>query len=274
MLDDLDASLRRLLDDADAPAELQAADVSFVTPGRDYAPSQPTVNLFLHQVHEHAELRDPGVVVERSGNGFVRRRPPLRVECVYLVTAWADASAEPAVKVDDEHRLLGQALGWLRRFPTIPADRLQGSLASQPVPPPAMVARPDRSRNPGEFWTALGIAPRPCLDLSVTIGIDLEPAVAEGPTVTTAELRLPPADPAYQIAGTVRRGTASVPAATVSLSPGGRATVADADGRFSFPGLAAGDYTLHASAEGQGEAEQPIRVPDDVATPYDLTLPP
>jgi hypothetical protein len=60
MLHDLDASLRRLLGDADAPAELRAADVSFVTPYRDYAPSQPTVNLFLHQVHEHAELRDPG----------------------------------------------------------------------------------------------------------------------------------------------------------------------------------------------------------------------
>jgi hypothetical protein len=274
MLHDLDASLRRLLGDANAPAELRAADVSFVTPYREYAPSQPTVNLFLHQVHEHAELRDPGVVVERSGNGFVRRRPPLRVECVYLVTTWADASDEPAVKVNDEHRLLGQALGWLRRFPTIPAGQLQGGLAAQPVPPPTMVARPDRPRSSGEFWTALGIAPRPCLDLSVTISVDLEPAAAEGPPVTTAELRLPPADPAYEIAGTVRRGTAPVPAAKVSLSPGGRAAVADEQGRFSFPGLVAGDYTLHTSAEGQGEAEKPVRVPDDIATPYDLTLPP
>lgn len=191
MFDDLDATLRALLDDAAAPDELRLADVSFETPGKDFAPAQETVNLFLREVRESAELRDPVPVIARQADGsFVRQPPPLRVECGYLLTTWADPSQAAAMQVLAEHRLLGQALAWLRRFPVISATYLYGSLTSQEIPPPTLTARPGGpGGDSGEFWTwsALGIAPRPSLDLRVTITMTLDLTTAEGPPVLTSD---------------------------------------------------------------------------------------
>ena len=59
MFHDLDSTLQAILDDPAAPAQLLAADVSFETPEKGYAPGQPTVNLFLFDVHENRSVRDP-----------------------------------------------------------------------------------------------------------------------------------------------------------------------------------------------------------------------
>lgn len=279
MFDDLDATLRMVLDDAGAPPELRLADVSFETPGKDYAPAPETVNLFLREVRENAELRDPVPVIEQANGEFVRRPPPLRVECAYLVTTWADPSQAAGVKVLAEHRLLAQALAWLRRFPTIPAGYLQGTLASQEIPPPTVVARPAGARDAGEFWTwsALGIAPRPALDLAVTIAMAIDLTVIEGPPVVTSELRLgqPDAGPGiFEVAGTVRRALAAVPGAQVALQPGGATTVTDELGRFSFAGLAPGDYSLSTTTAGQPATATAVVVPATTASAYDVDLPP
>src|SRR5687768_16144892 len=130
MFHDLDATLTRLLDAPAAPEVLRAADVSFETPQRTFAPTQATVNLFLCEVKENRTLRDQEPIVELVAGEYVRRVPPLRVECSYLVTAWSSETG-PA-KVVEEHRLLGQALLWLSRFPVIPETFLQGALAGQP----------------------------------------------------------------------------------------------------------------------------------------------
>jgi hypothetical protein len=279
MFDDLDATLRALLDDAAAPSELRLADVSFETPGKDYAPAQETVNLFLREVRESAELRDPVPTIEQqAGGGFTRRQPPLRVECRYLLTTWADPSQAAAMSVLAEHRLLGQALAWLRRFPTIPAGYLQGSLASQEIPPPAVVARPGGG-DTGEFWTwsALGIAPRPALDLTVTIAMTIDLAIDEGPPVVTSELRLAMAGTAaaiFEVAGTVSRALAAVPGAQVALQPGGATVVTDELGHFSFSGLAGGTYSLSTSTAGQPATSTTINVPATTAHAYDVNLPP
>jgi len=196
MFDDLDASLQRLFTDPAAPQPLRDADVSFETPGRDYAPTRPTVNLFLHEVRENRALRDPVPVLDRSGPGLLLRQPPLRVECGYLVTAWSDPTTGAAVRVGQEHRLLGLALAWLARFATIPPAYLAGALAGQPFPPPTTVARPQAPTEPGQFWTALGVPPRPSLGLWVTAALDLGMTTAIGPPVTGGEFRVAPIDPA------------------------------------------------------------------------------
>src|SRR5262245_34532321 len=139
MLNDLDQTLRVILDDAAAPTELRNADISFETPDKTFAPALATVNLFLYEVKENRELRDPVPITEIVAGTFVRRQPPLRATCAYLVTAWSNAVG--AARVVEEHRLLGQALLWLSRFPRIPAGFLQGTLAVQPFPPPTMVAQ-------------------------------------------------------------------------------------------------------------------------------------
>jgi hypothetical protein len=47
MLHDLDATLRAVLTDPAAPADIRTAEISFETPDKDFRPAQPTVNLFL-----------------------------------------------------------------------------------------------------------------------------------------------------------------------------------------------------------------------------------
>ncbi|MDN3354876.1 DUF4255 domain-containing protein [Actinomadura sp. DC4] len=192
MIDDLDASLLRLLGDARAPEAVRDADVSFETPARTYAPSRPTLNLFLHQVTENQTLREAAPFADRSGPSVLSRRPPLRVDCGYLVTAWSDLAAGSAVRVAQEHRLLGAALAWLSGFSAIPAAYLQGACATQEFPPPVVVARPHApGEEPGQFWTALQIPPRPALGLLVTLSLDVAPAADLGPPVAGIDVRLP-----------------------------------------------------------------------------------
>jgi hypothetical protein len=195
MIDDLDASLLRLLGDPKAPQAVRDADVSFETPAKSYAPTRPTLNLFLHQITENQTLREAAPTVDRSGSNVMRRRPPLRVDCGYLVTAWSDLAAGSAVRVAQEHRLLGAALAWLAGFSTIPAEHLQGACSTQEFSPPVVVARPHA---PGEesapFWTTLQVPPRPALGLLVTLALDLAADSDLGPRVIGHELRLP-ADP-------------------------------------------------------------------------------
>ncbi|HET7016254.1 MAG TPA: DUF4255 domain-containing protein [Streptosporangiaceae bacterium] len=192
MFDDLDLTLRALLDDQASPVELRQADVSFATPGRDYAPALPTVNLFLRDVHEDTELRDPVPVVQQQGDNFVLLPPPLRVACSYLLTTWADPSQPAASQVLDEHRLLGQALAWLSQFPVIPANYLQGSLAGQEVPPPLTVALHGAGIDSAAYWiwSALGANPRPSLDLSVTISMSIGSGTDLGLPIETSQITL------------------------------------------------------------------------------------
>lgn len=191
MFDDLDTSLQRLLDDPAAPGLLRDADVSFDTPDRDYAPSRPTLNLFLHQIRENRALREPAPTLDRSGPTVVRRHPPLRVDCGYLVTAWSDLAAGSGVRVGQEHRLLGLALVWLSRLGTIPPGARYGALADQAFPPPLVVARPQPpDEEPAQFWVSLGVPPRPALSLTVTVALDLGVATDLGPPVAVNDIRL------------------------------------------------------------------------------------
>jgi hypothetical protein len=188
VFDDLDSTLRALLDDDAAPAELRNADVSFETPGKDYRPSLSTVNLFLHEVHENRELRDPVPITVAQDGMFSRALPPLRVDCSYLVTAWS--SLDGAVKVATEHRLLGEALGWLGCFGTVPERFCRGRLVDQPYPPPTVVAQLTGRHDSSEFWHSLGTPPRPAFSLTVTVAVELAVVEPDGPRVETTVLRI------------------------------------------------------------------------------------
>ncbi len=284
MFQDLDGTLEAILNDAAAPTELRNAQVSFETPDRNFSPAQATVNLFLYEVKENRELRDPVPITQTVAGNVIRRRPPLRVDCMYLVTAWSHQMG--AAKVAEEHHLLAQALVWLSRFPTIPPGFLSGGLVGQPFPPPTLVAQMNSEKNMGEFWTALGSPPRPAFYVVVTIAMDLAVQVSEGPPVVTRELRLrrkmPPgvAEPllatVFEIGGMVRdAGTLAVIAnAQVTLLESGRATTTDQEGRFRFDNLEAGNYTLRVSAAGFATDDKLIAVPATALNAYDVGLTP
>ena len=271
MFHDLDMTLKGLLGDAKAPAELRGAQASFLTPEKGYAPSENTVNLFLYDVKENRDLRDPVPIVEKVNATFVRRRPPLRVDCSYLVTAWSTAQKD--VKVKEEHQLLGAAFLWLSRFPTIPDKFLQGSLANQPSPPPTMVAQMDGTRKTAEFWTALGIPPRPCFNLVVTIAMDLAIEVPAGPPVISEEIRLND-EKTFQIGGVVKDAAGDVLTdARVILVEAGLSASTDKAGRFRFGSLVTGGYKLCAAKEGYvSSSPKAVVVPATGLDAYDITL--
>ena len=183
MINDLDKTIEELLKQG-LPSELVSqVTISFATPDDQFPPTSvtlPTIDIFLYDVRENRDLRSNEWTVERQSNGTAtKKRPPVQVECSYLITAWpSDSTPNPAM---DEHHLLGEVMKVLLRHPTIPAGVLQGSLKGQNLPLPVLM-QPGRLQSLGEFWRAMGGKPKAALNYSVTIGVEPFKAV-EGPVV-------------------------------------------------------------------------------------------
>jgi uncharacterized protein DUF4255/carboxypeptidase family protein len=273
VFEDLDASLVAVLGAAGAPAEVGAADVSFAVPDKDFAPGQATLDLFLHEVQENRALRDEAQYLRRlDAGGWQGTRGPLRVDCTYLVTAWSQKSG--GLKTAEEHRLLGRALLWLAGFPVIPDTFLQGSLKNPPQPFPlaTAVAQTREGQSMGEFWTALGIAPRPAFSLTVTLALQPFADVATYPEVSELHLRTGLADDAALQGRVLDPGLAVVPGATVNLVEAARTVTSDASGAFSFDDVPFGSYTLTVQSAGHPgtskhvDYEQEAQVHDVILT--------
>ena len=191
MIHDLDRTLRELIR-LELPSTLvDPVTISFDTPDEDFPPSgvtPPAIDLFLYDVRENRELRSNEWEVERESDGSLsRQRPPVRVDCSYLVTAWASDSSND--RPHDEHLLLGDVMEVLLRHSTIPAEVLQGSLVDQVPPLPTTTLQPGRLQSLGEFWQALGGKPKAALNYTVTISVKSGMAVIVGPPVTDKRLR-------------------------------------------------------------------------------------
>ena len=174
MIDELDLSLETLLRRELPPSIVDQITISFATPDDQFPPAGvvlPAIDLFLYDVRENRELRTNEWVTQRTSSGNVTRsRPPVRVDCSYLISAWpSDATFNPA---QDEHRLLGEVMKTLLRFETLPEDVLQGSLPGQSPPLPTAVLQPGRLQSVGEFWQALGGKPKAVLNYTVTFSVD------------------------------------------------------------------------------------------------------
>ena len=278
MFQDLDTVLKKILSDPAAPVELRNADVRTETPDRNFTllVQQATLNLFLYEVKEDRELRDPVPIIEKVGNLYVRRLPPLRVDCCYIVTAWSEQTAE--VRVQREHRLLSLALAWLGHFPVIPEQYLQGtSLLDQPFPLAVTIAQMHDTKDIGQFWTALGVPPRAAFYLTTTLAMDISTPVT-GPLVTTRTTTTEAAgdqglDAWVQIGGRVLDpGGQGIADALVDILDAGLRTKSDADGRYAFLRVPGGTHSIRVVATGfQVETRNDFVVPG-LPGDYDLTL--
>jgi hypothetical protein len=179
MIDDLSKALESLLSEAMKSQAIDNAQIVFDQPVETFKPAQTTLNVFLYDIRENLELRSSEPRIEPRAAGRVAiHRPPFRIACSYLITAWAVGGTEPPLQ---EHRLLSQALLVLKRYPTIPAKLLPDSLKGQEPPLPMMVAQADGLKAPHEFWTAIGNKLRPSITATVTIGLEVpEPKPEEG----------------------------------------------------------------------------------------------
>jgi hypothetical protein len=291
MFQDLDLTLKNLFPPPAAPPApfqlLRGADKSFLAPDKTFSPSLNTVNLFLYDVKENRELRDNTPIVEKHGATFVRKPPPVRVDCSYIVTAWSTGSAD--IRVATEHQLLAEALHWLTGFPAIPQSVLDKLAPTSPLQKPiyaipVSVAQLDPNKNTGDFWIALGISPRSAFSLTVNVPMVLDLPVG-GHLVTTRTARTDTADGTggedwVQIGGQVLDASVvapnplkPIPGALVEAVDAGLQAVSAADGRYTFPRVPTGRHTVRATATGFRILTTTVNVPDQPAG-YDLLLTP
>ena len=188
MLHELDQTLAALL-----KRELPGRDqitVSFAAPDDQFSVKPPAVDLFLYDVRENLELRSNDEVVERQTDWTsIRYRPPVRVDASYLITAWPGGGSGQSDASEDEHMLLSAVMRVLLRFPKLPRELLNGSLARQDWPLPVSTLQPGRLQSLGEFWQALGGKPKAALNYTVTLPVDVSEPETQ-PLVIDREIRM------------------------------------------------------------------------------------
>jgi hypothetical protein len=165
--------------------EIPPDTISFSAPDRDLIKVKPAINFFLYDVRENMELRSNEWSLERQSNGTAtRKRPAVRVECSYLITAWPSDASDWKT----EHRLLGAVMKILLRYPRIPEDVLQGSLQGQEPPLRTTTLRPTQLNSLGEFWQAMGGKPKAALNYTVTIAVPIQDVGESVPLVVAREI--------------------------------------------------------------------------------------
>ena len=287
MIADLDETLRQLLV-AELPVKNGEVEISFDQPRREWSGrlNRPTVNLFLYDLRENATLRHHDVerISQKSTAGGLAylKRSPYRVDCQYMLTTWA---SDP----EDEHRLLGRCALALFRFPTLPEERLVGSLQGQPYEVQARLAVHDKLTNPAEIWSALDNEIRPSLPYIVTLAMDPWSEVSE-PVVRTVRFRSGVADglprrshlsemagvvEQVAISGTVRqksKDNAPLSGIDVAIKGTGLFSKTDEQGRYVLGSLPPGSYTLLVWASQDRPQEKAISIPT-TGEDYDLLIP-
>lgn len=272
MISDLDKTLRKLL--AQEIVEIDEANVHFDPPDDQFTPALPAIDFFLYDIRENRELRSNEPVVALQEGKYMHRLPPTRVDCSYLITAWAGDIAS-------EHQLLGRVMEILLRYPSLPLDLLQGELAGgqregQELPLPTTSLQPGRLQSVAEFWQALGGKPKAALNYTVTIAVAPQPAEAAGPPVVERIIKISQTggeEPGQQpvemlthrvsISGRVSaagsgEGICGVQV-TIKERPG-QHTTTRLDGDYFFLDLPAGSYRLSFSAPGYAAKTKGVKL--------------
>jgi hypothetical protein len=226
MLHLLDEGLETFLR-ASVPLPSRQVDVSFDAPDSEWGSgiTKPTVNLYLWDVRLNETERHSGMELVREADGTMsRRRPPLRVDCRYLVTAWTS-------DVSDEHRLLGAVLAALLQHPVMAQEHLpEPYRAVRPLPTLA-VASPNGEET-ADVWSALGGQLKPGLDLVVTATMDFALAYEAGPPVERYEVGLTDFTTPERRSRVRAVGGRADGAGNVRVRSPRAATTTDAEGRF------------------------------------------
>ncbi len=271
MLNDVDETLKQYLI-TDVPIERGEVDVSFERPTREWSGrlSKPTLNLFMFDIRERTGYRDDTPQAMRLATGAVSQMlPARRVDLSYMVTAWA---REP----EDEHRVLGRVLASLYRGTEIPPQYFQGELRDSEYPLLGRIAPPDHLIKPADLWGVMDNELRTSLTWVVTAPLNVFAPVT-GPLVRTVEIDFgekhrEPRERWIQVAGFVHRKgdpLAGVGGVRVSVVGTGHVAVTDPGGRFTFPGVLAGEHTLAAVTPDGTEATRTVTVPGST---YDIEL--
>jgi hypothetical protein len=271
MINDLNTSLRALIEDkSDAVTE-------FERPVETYKPAQDTINLFLYDVRENTELRNNEPIVERQNGTVTVRRPPVRVACSYLVTAWADPASTGETGILKQHQLLSEVFQILARSPFIEQKYLQGELQTQQYPIPLVTVQGELMRNPAEFWTALGGKLRSSITLTATIAMDQSTEAMEAKEVVTHDVRIRAnalGKEFFRIGGTVRDASTQEAIGDVEITVMESAvkTKTNSAGLYSVTIEVAGHYSIKGVRQGYRDETIVVEVPGNGPTDFDIDL--
>ncbi len=271
MFNDVDETLRAVLQ-ADVPINKAEIDITFDRPTREWSGrlTKPTINLFLYDIREREELKDDTPIITRDAKGrAVKQAPARRIDLAYFVTAWTK-------EADDEHRVLGAVLASLYRQAMIDPKYFQGALQGTSYDVLSRVTPPNDLVNPHDIWGVMDNEHHAPLSWVITAPLDVfKPTV--GPLVRTKEIRVggfaeAPREGLLQIGGyAYRKGAPLSQVSGVKVSLAGTAFEAetDAQGRFTFENVPAGEYTWRIQPPTGKAREQKIVVP---APSYDIEV--
>lgn len=259
---DLDEALRTLLKRELGRHGFEGVEIAFDAPSKEWSGklTGPTVDLFLYDLREAMD-RAVATPTERRGNGIaIVSDPPLHLELTYAVTAWTKA-------VEDEHRLLSQALAVLFSYSEVPSEVISENATTTLGRAETSVGRPREEK--ADFWTSVGGQYKASIDYVVHIVIESGGSFVRGPEVRTATIRSrlsdgPPAtmEELHRLAGTVSDADgAPIAGAWIALPELGRWTASDGRGRFSFARLRAGEHAVHARTADGRDAQATAAVP-------------
>jgi len=270
MIQDLSQTLRALLDQPGLPEPLASAEIAFDRPVEQFNPQTTTIDLFLYDIRENLELRsnESDLDIDFSSGMATLRRPALRVDCTYLITAWPVGGMEIALQ---EHQLLSQVLQLFARYPTIPEPFLQGGLRGQEPPLPLTISAADGLKNPAEFWTALSSPLRASIAIRVTLS--LSSADAETLPIAIAHKLSLNGEIGYQFGGQVTdAGNRPIVDATVTLVERNLSVTTDAEGCYRFSAVPAQTYILRVKRPNITDRDFPITVPPLTARQYNVRV--
>jgi len=263
-LADLDEALRTLLKRELERHGFEGVDIAFDAPATDWSAklTNPTVNLFLYDLRENVAESDVSTRDVRVNGMTMSAPPPMRLEVTYSVTAWTKA-------VQDEHRLLSQVLAILFSHVSLPADLLDGRLASASLlrAIETEVGRPKEEK--ADFWTSIGGRYKASIDYAVKLEVESGLTFTRGPEVRSQTVRLglkeAPArtvEELQRFGGVVRdKDGEPVANAWVALPDLGRMASTNGEGQFTFDNMRPGDHKVIArTAEGE-EASGTATVP-------------
>lgn len=269
MLNELDETLKTLLLQ-DLPRvteriEADGFDVSFDVPNREFRSrlTRPTLSLYLYNIQENRDLRGRTWDRRRDNGSVTTHRPPVRLDCNYMVTAWSN-------EVEDEHRLLTGATRVLFRNPILPADVLQGELAGD-IEIMTEVAQPESFKDVVDIWSVLDNDLHPSVRVKITIPLELD---VEYTTLSVTGHDIGVDDPSWQpgptrpmrMAGRVERDGQPVAGALVRADTSSATT--DENGEYTLRSVTPGRQLLFVR-EGDNFHQLAVDLPQDI----NVTLP-
>ncbi|MCL1873321.1 MAG: DUF4255 domain-containing protein [Clostridiales bacterium] len=144
--------------------------VSFALPGT--VAGQNAVNIFLTSIKEDPDLRSNDLQYKREELGWITTRPPLRLKCTYLISAWPMA-ADPVIAILDQYQLLSAAFTVIATVKKLPAAFIPAPFSAYDLPEPVIELSDDQLHLDPAFWTALDCAFRPAFSFSATISLPI-----------------------------------------------------------------------------------------------------